>query len=275
MPPLGWLFDSADGVWRFLVAPGPAVILGRRPPADGRNVRIAELIVARQHLRIEVADGGCTVEDANSHCGIAIDGERVAGPRAIAPGTRVQIAGHVVVAGRPVAGARLDDLLGAGPLPWREVRELLGQIGRQLAVAHAAGRAHHVFTPHDLVRLDDGAWVLVEPGWPEVDDAGRPIGSLTYAAPDVDDGSGQAPGPAADVYVLGLVAFEALAGRRPFWQEVPQQEWMRKLHGAMPDWERAWDPGLRELFTALLVTRARHRITAAALVDRIEKPYLD
>lgn len=265
---MGWLFESTDGVWKFLVEPGPPIVVGRRPPIDGRNIRIPETLVARQHLRIGLDGERCTIEDAESHCGISIDGARVQGARVIEPGTAVRVAGHVVLVGRPFVGERLRELMRFGPLPWPDVRELLRQLGRQLAVIHAADRCRGIFLPYDVLRAHDGGYVLVEAGWPEVDEEGKPMGNLTYTAPEWPFV------PASDVYTLGLIAYEALAAEVPFPAEAGQ-EMMAKYFGGAPKFPPGWDPGLQDLFLRLLMLKAAPRPTAAALVERLEQPHLD
>ncbi len=80
----------------------------------------------------------------------------------------------------------------------------------------AAG--NHVLTP--LV-LDDGTAVVVDRGWVPLDVAGVPVtrtgmvmGTAQYISPE--QASGRAAVPASDIYSLGVVAYECLAGALPF-----------------------------------------------------------
>jgi serine/threonine-protein kinase len=120
-----------------------------------------------------------------------------------------------------VAGGDLDGLRKArgGRLAPAEAAALAAQIGDGLAAAHAAGIVHRDVKPanallgHDHVLLADFGIALVA-GQPRVTTQGRVLGTAAYMAPEVI--SGQEPGPAADVYALGITLYELLAGQPPF-----------------------------------------------------------
>jgi serine/threonine protein kinase, bacterial len=120
-----------------------------------------------------------------------------------------------------VAGGDLDGLRKArgGRLAPAEAAALAAQIGDGLAAAHAAGIVHRDVKPanallnNDHVLLADFGIALVA-GQPRVTSEGQVLGTATYMAPEVI--SGQEPGPAADVYALGITLYELLAGQPPF-----------------------------------------------------------
>jgi tRNA A-37 threonylcarbamoyl transferase component Bud32 len=125
-----------------------------------------------------------------------------------------------------VSGHTLRDLIARGPLP----AELVAAIGRQLADAldyvHRCGAIHRDVKPANVLLADlpDGA---ADPGEPYVkltdfgvarllDDTrttqdGFTVGTANYLSPE--QVTGEACGPAVDVYALGLVLLEALTGR--------------------------------------------------------------
>ena len=120
-----------------------------------------------------------------------------------------------------VVGGDLDGLRKArgGRLAPAEAAALAAQIGDGLAAAHAAGIVHRDVKPanallnNDHVLLADFGIALVA-GQPRVTSEGQVLGTATYMAPEVI--SGQEPGPAADVYALGITLYELLAGQPPF-----------------------------------------------------------
>jgi serine/threonine protein kinase len=118
-----------------------------------------------------------------------------------------------------IAGETLHERLAAG-LPTAEAVGYLRQIARALDHAHAHGVVHQDLKP---------ANVMIEGGEAKVMDFGiarrvaetlstlskiEIAGTPAYMAPEQE--LGHNVGPAADVYALGVCAYELLSGRRPF-----------------------------------------------------------
>jgi eukaryotic-like serine/threonine-protein kinase len=123
-----------------------------------------------------------------------------------------------------LAGAALGHICDAGPLPRSEGLGILIELCDVLAAAHAAGVVHR-----DL-KLDN-VFVQSAPGaggrrvklldWGVAAILGEPdpmkgliCGTLTYVAPD--QVRGDAVAPAADIYSLGVMAYQLLLGEPPF-----------------------------------------------------------
>lgn len=99
------------------------------------------------------------------------------------------------------------------------VRILVG-VADVLSAVHAAGMAHHDVKPANVMLCAGGRVVLLDFGImiPEVDAAAAMAsGTPRYLAPEVVLESLR-PGQAhlLDIYALGVMAFELLAGRAPF-----------------------------------------------------------
>ena len=124
-----------------------------------------------------------------------------------------------------VTGGTLRDLLRQrGTLPPETAAELLAQVADGLTLAHGNGVVHRDLKPDNIllaltldggvrVRLTDFgiARVLDEPG---MTTSGAVLGTPNYMAPEVIEGVPATP--AADVYALGIILYELLAGRAPF-----------------------------------------------------------
>jgi hypothetical protein len=89
-----------------------------------------------------------------------------------------------------------------------------------LAVAHAAGVVHRDVKPGNVLVGRDGVVKITDFGiaWSAssvpLTQTGQVIGTAHYLSPEQAQGSKASP--ASDVYALGAVAYECLAGRRPF-----------------------------------------------------------
>ncbi len=120
-------------------------------------------------------------------------------------------------------GRTLRDGLAAGPLDAPFAARLLREIGEAVGYAHAKGVLHRDLKPENilLVRRADGEHpLLIDFGIAQVGDAGASpettthlMGSAVYMAPEHLMGKAEAP---SDVYALGVIAWEMLAGARPF-----------------------------------------------------------
>jgi DNA-binding beta-propeller fold protein YncE/predicted Ser/Thr protein kinase len=128
--------------------------------------------------------------------------------------------GELIVAMRLVEGGDLRRLIDReGPLvPGRAVR-LLDQVADALDAAHAAGIVHRDVKPHNILVEDDRAYLSdfgLAKAYAETDPGSGTsiVGTVEYMAPE--QWRGERVGPAADVYALGCVLYEALTGIVPY-----------------------------------------------------------
>ncbi len=106
-----------------------------------------------------------------------------------------------------------------GRLTVAETLSIVAQAGRALAAAHARGIVHRDVKPANLLLAEDGRVLLADFGLAVESDTrsagpGDGRGTPAYAAPERL--RGEAGGPAADVFSLGVVLYECLTGRLPF-----------------------------------------------------------
>jgi hypothetical protein len=125
-----------------------------------------------------------------------------------------------------VEGPTLKERIEAGPIAEIDVAQMLIDLGEALHVVHAGGVVHRDVKPANILlnpsvlravefraKLSDfGIAYLIDST--RLTMPGTVIGTAAYLSPE--QARGAAPGPAADVYSLGLVALEALTGERAF-----------------------------------------------------------
>jgi serine/threonine-protein kinase len=128
--------------------------------------------------------------------------------------------GRPFIAMEYVEGETLSELVAhRGPLPPAEAVALGIQAARALAAAHAAGLVHRDVKPHNLLLRHDGTLklgdfgVAIGPEGTRLTLAGTVLGTAAYLAPE--QARGEEVTAAADIYGLGAVLYELLAGRPP------------------------------------------------------------
>jgi len=223
--------------------------------------------------------------------GIGADGEAVAGyyallgavarlahPNIVAADEVVALDGdgRIALAMRRVPGVDLTTLLNTEGLPRPEQAALMAaQLADGLAAAHAVGAAHGDVKPSNVLcepgenglytaRLTDFGMGLLVP--PSAADVNAILPPAEYLAPELSAAdTGTAAG---DVYALGILFYEALAGRPPFYGTHPDS--IAELHrDVRPPWIRGLPELLWPPLAACLEKRPEARPTAADLAGRL------
>jgi len=139
-----------------------------------------------------------------------------------------------------VEGQPLSALLQSGrPMDPVAVRELLAQAADGLGAAHAAGIVHRDVKPANLMVTPDRQVKVTDFGIARAAEGlgltgtGEVMGTPQYLSPE--QAQGQTSTPASDVYSLGVVAFECLAGQRPFIGETAVATALAHLREPVPD----------------------------------------
>jgi len=146
---------------------------------------------------------------------------------------------HVYIAYEYVPGRTVRDAIRSGALTDREAIEITAQVLDALAHAHRAGIVHRDVKPANILLedRDEIAIRLLDFGLAQFDGAdtltavGDVPGTLAYIAPERLAGSDATP--ESDVWSAGVLLWEALADRHPFWG-VPIQEVARSIQAGAP-----------------------------------------
>ena len=107
-----------------------------------------------------------------------------------------------------------------GPLPVPEALRYAIEVGGALGFAHEQGLVHRDVKPQNVLLAPDGGARVTDFGIAravELDgltQTGTVLGTSEYVAPE--QARGEQVGPATDVYALGIVLFELLAGEPPY-----------------------------------------------------------
>ncbi|HTJ75682.1 MAG TPA: serine/threonine-protein kinase [Acidimicrobiales bacterium] len=126
-------------------------------------------------------------------------------------------------------GETLADRIAGGPVDQAWLRQVAGEVLGALAAAHAVGMVHRDVKPGNILLTADGHAKIADFGIaksleasadrPDLTGTGQLLGTPAYLAPERLDG---APATArSDLYSLGVVLYEALAGRCPFAGDTP------------------------------------------------------
>jgi serine/threonine protein kinase/tetratricopeptide (TPR) repeat protein len=162
----------------------------------------------------------------------------------------------------------------AGP-PDARLIELCAELCEPLAAVHAAGLVHRDLKPDNVVVTSEGRPVLVDfgvaagfggaAGREVIDAAGAVAGTLNYMAPEQI--RGELCDARADLYALGCILYECIAGRAPF-EGLPPRDLLRAhaLETPRPPSELGVviAPELEVIVLRLLAKRPAERVGYAA-----------
>jgi serine/threonine protein kinase/formylglycine-generating enzyme required for sulfatase activity len=128
-----------------------------------------------------------------------------------------------------VTGGTLRQRLKRGPLPVEEARALGISLAETMGRAHALGIVHRDLKPENVLFTADGKPLVADLGLAKhfsrdapgasqsvaLSKTGVMAGTAGYMAPEQMDDA-KSVGPAADVFALGAILYECLAGRKAF-----------------------------------------------------------
>jgi serine/threonine-protein kinase len=119
-----------------------------------------------------------------------------------------------------IGGGTLEDRLATGPLPLDDILRLAAGVGAGLDALHAGGLVHRDIKPSNVMLTEEGSALLTDfglakgPAYTVLTRPGQVVGTLDYLAPELI--KGEEASPATDLYALGCLVYECVAGEPPF-----------------------------------------------------------
>jgi len=160
-------------------------------------------------------------------------------------------------------------------LPEQQVISIIAQTALALDAAHREGLVHRDVKPGNLLISPDGQVKITDFGIARVANqvsltqTGQVMGTVQYLAPE--QATGKPASAAGDIYSLGIVAYEALAGRRPFKGETQMAIAMAQINETPPPLPETIDPKLAKLVMDCMAKKPDQRPSSAlALAARAE-----
>lgn len=172
-----------------------------------------------------------------------------------------------------VPGEALSTILERdGSLSTDKTLDIVAQTSAALQAAHAAGLVHRDIKPGNLLITPDGRVKITDFGIARIADqvpltaTGQVMGTVQYLSPE--QASGHPASPATDTYSLGIVAYESLAGKRPFTGESQVAIAMAQINEQPPPLPPTIAVPVQNLVMAMIAKKPEDRPASAAAVAR-------
>jgi serine/threonine protein kinase len=171
-----------------------------------------------------------------------------------------------------VDGAPLSTLLNAGgTLPTQRTATLLRDVSQGLAAAHGEGLVHRDIKPGNILVTAEGTAKVTDfgiahgPVSADLTLTGTLVGTAKYLAPEQVEGL--AATSASDVYALGIVAYECLAGVPPFVADTDVATALMRLRIDPPPLPPTVPARLSVLIALMLSLQPEHRPTLEDVIS--------
>jgi len=152
------------------------------------------------------------------------------------------------------------------------ILDIVAQTASALHAAHEAGLVHRDIKPGNLLITPDGRVKITDFGIARAADqvpltaTGQVMGTVQYLSPE--QASGKTASPSTDIYSLGVVAYEALAGRRPFTGESQVAIAMSHIKNPPPPLPESIPLAVRNLVMSCLAKKPEQRPASAQHLAR-------
>lgn len=188
-------------------------------------------------------------------------------------GTDHYLAGTAYLVMELISGESLSSVLGRlGRLSVGRTLDVLEQTGNALQQAHARALVHRDIKPGNLLITPGGQVKITDFGIAKVAHeapvtrSGMVMGTAQYISPE--QAAGREASPASDIYSLGVVAYECLAGRLPFHSDNTVAIALAHVRDAPPPLPDDVPPAVARLVMTMLAKDPAARFANGALLAR-------
>ncbi len=180
---------------------------------DGRLGRTVALKFLPDHLQTDAAARARFEQEARAAS--SLDHPHVGYIHEIAE----TASGRLFIAMAYYPGRTLRTMLAEGPLPWGAALDYADQIADGLAAAHQAGIIHRDIKPSNVIVTAEDRAKILDFGLAKVQDVTLTrtkswLGTVAYMSPE--QVRGEAVDARTDIWALGALLYELIAGQRPF-----------------------------------------------------------
>ena len=198
---------------------------------------------------------------------------RLSHPNIAQPYDYGEVEGSGFIVMELVPGEPMSDLLSREPvLGLDRLLPILAQTARALHAAHVAGVVHRDVKPGNILLSPGGRVKITDFGVSlatnqiSLTATGMVMGTAQYLSPE--QALGRPATPSSDIYSLGVVAYEALAGKRPFTGDSAVDIAVAHVNRPVPPLPRRVDPAMSALVMRMLAKDAAERPRSAASLAR-------
>ena len=131
-----------------------------------------------------------------------------------------EVDGKTFLAMAFLKGETLEQLIAKGPLPIKDALDIARQTADGLQAAHAEGVVHRDIKPANILVSPEGRPTIMDFGLARLTEASRltkvdtAMGTVAYMSPE--QAQGMDVDSRTDIWALGCVLYEMVAGQRPF-----------------------------------------------------------
>ena len=153
-----------------------------------------------------------------------------------------------------------------------KVLDIMAQTAAALQAAHSAGLVHRDIKPGNMLITPEGRVKITDFGIARIADqvpltaTGQVMGTVQYLSPE--QASGHPASPSTDIYSLGIVAYECLAGKRPFTGESQVAIAMAQINEEPPPLPDTIAEPVRNLVYSCIAKKPADRPASAANLAR-------